>query len=787
MKKLKRILCIIMSAVILVTAPIASYMEARAVEVIGLPFFEELLVSLGISFGLGAQDDYFSQLYGSGFEDYIDAAASGGTFSLPEFGTVDFSDSRSIMTMLERSMRVNMSLLTGDASHMQNPLFDGIESSYADAALKLDLASYHNTGTCATNAMDESISGLYEEYEADFGALADDVQECFTIIKNGGDLTSLGDESGARMQKVWKVFCAVAASGMVGSGNAALPLSSLKEYSDSEFSEYDAVFGGAHFDGNYKTNAAGQYVYSISGDGDTYRFVFDKVVSTYQIVGVIDQNMVTFYRLVYEGSSPLLSSASLTISKQIDIASGRVYENGKSYHYCYSGNFSGNIPVYSSRDAARDALVSGDFSDAENKQSSYADFKSNTRGAGAVVGKPFSGFFGSVKSLRKLLDIFPALREASDTYGGTSKALEEVADILNNAAGVAVSKPGTDDPDDSSGSYSGILGKILAAINGLPAGILAALTSKFMTASALTNLINSLPQLFVVSFSAMIDLALKPVIAAIDAVPVLMNATLSDIFPDSIAAGKALISIPALLNEGFGAVVKAVGGIAIDIPDIVIPDIAIPEIVLPEIVLPDIVLPDVFVDSPVIALSPTYDITVANDWLGLDDVISRSVQKVVTDVFVPDETVALEKVGEMQEYFKFTEDMKDIISEFEKSVFGITPSPILKIPIGKSKSKKYDYGLGNYIIIDVGWYAEYKDFGDKIILAFAWVFFIWRMFVLLPGIINGTVGGFFTPERVDRMILDSDIKKDYAKLHEMRRDYTTGGVYGKFSGAKFKD
>lgn len=245
-------------------------------------------------------------------------------------------------------------------------------------------------------------------------------------------------------------------------------------------------------------------------------------------------------------------------------------------------------------------------------------------------------------------------------------------------------------------------------------------------------------------------------------------------FPDAASAIKALTDLPAVI-------ISAVSGIQVKVPDIAIPDIVIPEIVIPEIAVPD-----VFVDFPAITLDPSYEITVQEDYLVLGNVISDSVNGVMTDVFVPNEAATFEKVGEIQEYFKFTEDMEDIVTEFKKSVFGITPSPILKIPIGKPKSKKYNYGTGSYIIIDVSWYAEYKDFGDKIILAFAWVFFIWRMFVLLPGIINGTVGGFFTPQRVEGLALDAEIRKNYADLHKISRDYTSGGVYGRFTG-KFKD
>ena len=568
---------------------------------------------------------------------------------------------------------------------------------------------------------------------------------------NGDDDDDEDDEARSeRNKKIWKVFSAITAAGMIGFGNTALPLAALKEYSDSQFSEYDAVFGDAYFDGQYKTNADGQYVYSMSGDGDAYRFVFDKVVSPYKIVGVTEQNMVTFYRLVYVNSSPSLDIVSLRISKQIDITSGRVYENGKSYPYCYAGNFTGNIPVYSSRDAAKDALVSGDFSDVENLQSSYADFKSNTKGAGAVVGSAFSNYIGSLRSLSDISDIVGDISDASDTYGGTAEALEEVADILNKAAGIIVTNPDPDDPSSSSGNYSSILGKILTAINNLPARILAAFTGKFMTADSLTKLINNLPTLFVNPFKAMLELVLSPVIAAINFLPDGMQARLIELFPNSVAVGNAIIGFP-------DAVAQAVKGIVVNVPEIKIPEIEIPEIKIPEISIPDFLVEV----NPNITLDPSYNITVQNDYKGLGGIITNAVEDAATELFVPEEGSTLEKIDEIKEYFKFKDDVEDIVGEFEKKVFGIKPSPILKIPIGKPTSKKYNFGTGNYIIIDVSWYAQYKDFGDKIILAFAWAFFIWRIFVHLPGIISGAPGVYETGSRAQTIFsLRRDSKND---------------------------
>ncbi len=214
------------------------------------------------------------------------------------------------------------------------------------------------------------------------------------------------------------------------------------------------------------------------------------------------------------------------------------------------------------------------------------------------------------------------------------------------------------------------------------------------------------------------------------ALPAVLTDVLTDVFPSAGDAIEALIDLPAVI-------ISAVSGVTVKVPDITIPEIKIPEITVP----------DVFVEAPAITLNPSYDITVANDFTGLEGIISRAVQRVLTDVFVPNEVATLEKVGEMQEYFKFKDDVITAVDDLKTMLFGITPSPILKIPIGKTTSKKYNYGTGNYIIIDVSWYAPYKQFGDKVILAIAWALFLWRLFLKLPGIISGTEGSIMAADR----------------------------------------
>lgn len=717
MRKSKQIICIILAALTIISAPLTSYMEAQAAEVLELSLLEQLLFMFGINAGLGDQASFWKNR--DKLNEVFEAAAEGGTVTLDEYGDVDFSSSNSVSHWFDWCETLNTSLATNASIITGNP------DILADYLKIWDRVSYHNSGTSATSAMNEGITDFRSDYGTSDEMLADDIQEVFTEINSNTGSPTLNS------LKLWKIFLAVTSGAVMSAGKAALPPSSLKEYDTSEFNEYDAIFGDSYFDGNYTMNA-GRYVVNISctNSDDTTLSYFEswscEANFSYPVVGVINNSsyMVSFYRLYGTSLSKLM------LSYRADKANGTSVNSG-AYAFPYY-NFSCNIPLYSSEESALNALISEDFSGAENIQKSYADFKSNTGTAGAVIGNPLSGYVGSLKSLTNLIDIIPEMREASDTYGGTAEMLPEIARILSEAGDIAVDNPDADDPNKPS-NYFGILAKILAAINKLPAAILSALAGKFMTAERLETLLNGIP----VVLAGVLSDAFSD--SQISILPGILSDALSAAFPDAASAIKALIDLPAYI-------VSAVSGIQvkvpeITIPDIVIPEIAIPDIVIPEIVIPDIAVPDVFVEAPAVTLNPTFDITVANDYAGLSDVISDSVSGVMVDAFVPSETATLEKVGKMQEYFKFKDDMEAIIYEFKRNIFGIKPSPILKIPIGKPSSKKYDYGTGNYIIIDASWYAKYKDFGDKIVLAFAWAFFIWRMFVGLPGIISGSVGG----------------------------------------------
>lgn len=68
---------------------------------------------------------------------------------------------------------------------------------------------------------------------------------------------------------------------------------------------------------------------------------------------------------------------------------------------------------------------------------------------------------------------------------------------------------------------------------------------------------------------------------------------------------------------------------------------------------------------------------------------------------------------------------------------GSTP-PIVYIDLGAATGS-YFFG-GRQAFIDLSWYADYKPSMDAILGAFIWLWLAWRIFLALPGIINGSSG-----------------------------------------------
>lgn len=110
---------------------------------------------------------------------------------------------------------------------------------------------------------------------------------------------------------------------------------------------------------------------------------------------------------------------------------------------------------------------------------------------------------------------------------------------------------------------------------------------------------------------------------------------------------------------------------------------------------------------------------------------------------MPSEDFITEKVESIKERFVFAESIMDTVDAISGSLSSgsaraAAAPPVIEINLGAANSK-YDYG-STAIALDLTWFAKYKPMTDAVISAILWAFFIWRVFVMLPGIINGSTG-----------------------------------------------
>ena len=733
-RKIKRPICIILAAIIIITSPIVSYKEVKAAE-FAVPLSELLLSMFCASAGLGNQSDFAQRC--EFFTRFCDAASTGSTISLDDYGDIDFSDASSIDNALQFGMNMNKYLLGGlnviDAKHA---------ATYTQIGKQLDKISYSQTGTSASASLSDSVSAFYNDYNGTSEALAEDVRDCFTVITGGGNFNDDDDDEetkAERRRKFWRTFAALTSVCMIGGGSVALPLAALKECSESEYNDYSTAFD----DAEGFTPGAALPIYDNSADSS---------YSGYNIVAVAYDNSFSPARIHYYVSpySDIIVYRynDTNIFKQWSGSGFRDYycvdcfPNPTNYSHSNKNitvSLDGCVyaPVFDSLDDAANYCNSGDTSGILNlaDDSAYTNFKSATDSSNSVVGDAFTDSFSNLKDLNDISNLAPKVLDAADSSAGTSDALLALLNALTGGDSEGDSESGSDTSTGTSPNYSGILGKILNALNtiitnisNLPQKFVNAFSSKFITAEKLIDLINGIPEAIALAFELPV---VKPVVDAITALPEAIAARIIEIFPNSIAVGDAIIGFP-------DAVAEAVKGLNITVPDIEIPEIKIPEIVIPEITVPEPIVN--------LELNPNYQISVDNDFTGLGDIIIGAIQTVFTFLFIPDEALATAKIGAIKEYFKFKDDIVDAVGLFIDNLKGITPSPYLKIPIGHSTSK-YNYGTGDYFIVDASWYGQYKDFGDKIILAIAWALFLWRVFIKLPGIINGTEGSIMAANR----------------------------------------
>lgn len=89
--------------------------------------------------------------------------------------------------------------------------------------------------------------------------------------------------------------------------------------------------------------------------------------------------------------------------------------------------------------------------------------------------------------------------------------------------------------------------------------------------------------------------------------------------------------------------------------------------------------------------------------------------------------------------FEFVDTIKTSISSLDNMFKNIGNAPKLVLNLNSTKYTQ----SGDYTILDLSWYAPYKNYGDLVLTGFIYAFFLWRLFITIPSTINGQSGSSF--------------------------------------------
>lgn len=123
--------------------------------------------------------------------------------------------------------------------------------------------------------------------------------------------------------------------------------------------------------------------------------------------------------------------------------------------------------------------------------------------------------------------------------------------------------------------------------------------------------------------------------------------------------------------------------------------------------------------------------------------IGEVIQNLLAGLFMPDTDAIQEEWEFIQSKFAWWSEIQTFVEEIVgafTSLDGSEPEPItFTLPV--LKSDLFKNLSGSVVVIDLSWFADYRDSVHVIISAFIWLAYVWRLFHVLPGIIAGTSGG----------------------------------------------
>ena len=111
----------------------------------------------------------------------------------------------------------------------------------------------------------------------------------------------------------------------------------------------------------------------------------------------------------------------------------------------------------------------------------------------------------------------------------------------------------------------------------------------------------------------------------------------------------------------------------------------------------------------------------------------------IKHIFIPDVALLDDMRDAIEEKFPIIDELKGIVDDIVSILTNkYTEPPSIIIPLSKAESE-IDYG-SDCITMDLSWYQPYKEKVDLVIIGFAYIFFAWRLYYRLPGIISGADG-----------------------------------------------
>lgn len=105
-----------------------------------------------------------------------------------------------------------------------------------------------------------------------------------------------------------------------------------------------------------------------------------------------------------------------------------------------------------------------------------------------------------------------------------------------------------------------------------------------------------------------------------------------------------------------------------------------------------------------------------------------------SSLFVPSEDRLLAISNTVSLKFSFVDSLKIAMNSIKDIINNLGNAPKLTLNLGATKY----IDEGNYVILDLSWYAPYKSYGDIVLTGFIYLIYVWRLFCHLPSLFNAT-------------------------------------------------